>query len=84
MDDTIKAFTTTIPQKIELYNIQCTMNIDLNKPECFSERLVLVLVLVPILVLVLVFVLVLVLVIVFLHCDLGLGLELGPNTLTWD
>ena len=51
-----------------------------NKPECFSERLVLVLVLI----LVLVFVLVLVLVIVFLHCDLGLGLELGPNTLTWD
>ena len=55
-----------------------------NKPECFSERLVLVLVLVLILVLVFVLVLVHVLVIVFLHCDLGLGLELGPNTLTWD
>ena len=55
-----------------------------NKPECFSERLVLVLVLILVLVLVFVLVLVLVLVIVFLHCDLGLGLELGPNTLTWD
>ena len=47
-----------------------------NKPECFSERLVLVLV--PVLVLVLV--LLLVLVLVFLHLDLGLGLGLRPNT----
>ena len=51
-------------------------NNNTDKPECFSERLVLVLVFV--------LVLVLVLVIVFLRCDLGLGLELGPNTLTWD
>ena len=63
------------------YLFKCLkINSKVNKPECFSERLVLVLVLVLILVLVFV----LVLVIVFLHCDLGLGLELGPNTLTWD
>ena len=47
-----------------------------NKPECFSERLVLllVLVLVVVLVLVLVLVVVLVLVLVFAHRDLGQGL----------
>ena len=64
---------TKITQKCATFS-----DLMLDKPECFSERLVLV----HVLILVLVFVLVLV--IVFLHCDLGLGLKLGPNTLTWE
>ena len=47
-----------------------------NKPECFSERLVLLLVLVLVLVFVLVLAHVLVLVFVLVHLDLNLGLSL--------
>ena len=63
-----------VPDIIRLIFRHAKTQVNLEKPECLSERLVLVLV--PVLVLVLI--LLLVLVVVFLHWDLELGL--GPNT----